>query len=157
MAFFGGFLAEGSTHPIFNALIFRHMKGVEVVHIWAKFLYVWFVVWEFSNFKCFGRSRKYYFRLTFGGFLAITPQNGVRYVWYLDHQCNTRQWVIYVTLFIVLLENGGNSARTLILWHIFRGFWFTPSYTLWVTPQFLVKWEVPLRCIIISIAFVVLK
>ena len=37
MAFFDGVLAEGPNHPIFNTLILGYMKGVEVVHIWAKF------------------------------------------------------------------------------------------------------------------------
>ena len=126
-----------------------------------SFMCAWFIVPEFSNLKWFRRSRKYNFRLTLGSFLAITPQNGVRYVSDLDQQCSTRQWFVYVTLFVVLLENVGNSAKKLILWHFLGFFWFTPFYTLWVMPNFLVKWEVSLKYIItvsfISIAFVVVK
>ena len=58
-------------------------------------------------------------------------------------------------------EKGQNSAKKLIFWVIFRDFLFTPSYALWVTPQFLVISKVSLRYIIIisfiSIAFVVVK
>ena len=38
-----------------------------------RFIYVSFVVPEFSNFEWFHSSRKYHFRLLLGGILAITP------------------------------------------------------------------------------------
>ena len=49
----------------------------------------------------------------------------------------------------------------MIFWLILRGFWFTPSYALWVTPQSSAKLNVLWRYIIvvsfISVAFVVVK
>ena len=102
-----------------------------------SFMCVWFIVPEFSNFKWFRRSRKYNFRLTLGSFLAITPQNGVRYVSDLDQQCSTRQWIVYVTFFVVLLENVGNSAKKLILWHFLGVFGLHPFTTYELCPIFL--------------------
>ena len=49
----------------------------------------------------------------------------------------------------------------MIFWLILRGFLFTPSYALWVTPQFSTKLNVLWRYIIvgsfISVAFLVVK
>ena len=136
MAFFDGVLAEGPNHPIFNTLILGYMKGVEWYISGPSFMCVWFIVPEFSNFKWFRRSRKYNFRLTLGSFLAITPQNGVRYVSDLDQQCSTRQWIVYVTFFVVLLENVGNSAKKLILWHFLGVFGLHPFTTYELCPIF---------------------
>ena len=47
------------------------------------------------------------------------------------------------------------------MWLVFRSFSTTPSFTLWITPQFLCKWKASWRYIIlvgfIGIAFVVVK
>ena len=49
----------------------------------------------------------------------------------------------------------------MIFWPILRGFWFTPSYALWVTPQSSATLNVLQRYIImvsfISVAFVIVK
>ena len=49
----------------------------------------------------------------------------------------------------------------MIFWLILRGFWFMPSYALWVTPQSSAKLNVLWRYIVvvsfISVAFVVVK
>ena len=63
--------------------------------------------------------------------------------------------------FHFILKNHLKLSQKLIFWLILRGFWFTPSYTLWVTPQSSAKLNVLWRYIIvvsfISVAFVVLK
>ena len=53
-----------------------------------SFIYVWFVVLEFWNLKCFHTSRKYNFRLFLGGFLDVTHWNVVKFVWNFDQWCN---------------------------------------------------------------------
>ena len=42
-----------------------------------SFIYVWFVVLEFWNFKCFHTNKKYNFRVLLGGFLDVTSWNVV--------------------------------------------------------------------------------
>ena len=81
MALFGSFLPAPHTHQFVDTLIFLYMKGLQVVHIWRSFIYVGFVALEFSNFKCFRKSRKGDFKLALGCFLAITPRNVVIFVW----------------------------------------------------------------------------
>ena len=59
------------------------------------------------------------------------------------------------------LEIYQNEAKKLIFWLILAGFWFTPSYALWFTPQSFVKLKVLWRYIIsvrfMSITFAVVK
>ena len=66
-----------------------------------------------------------------------------------------------ISFLIELLRNGGNSAKQQTLMLIFKGFLFTPSYTMWVAPQFFAYWKVPWRYIMLvsfmSIAFVVVQ
>ena len=61
----------------------------------------------------------------------------------------------------ILKKHPKSSQKTPIFWLILKGFWFTPSYALWVTPQSSAKLNVLLRYIIvvrfISVAFVVVK
>ena len=45
-----------------------------------SFIYVSFVVPEFSNLKCFRTSRKYLFWLLLGNFLEVTPLNVFKFV-----------------------------------------------------------------------------
>ena len=87
MAFSGGFWLHTPVplthywHPHF-----WYIKGIQLVHIWAKFHSVWFVVLEFWNFKCFHTSRRYNFRLLLGGFLDVTHCIVIKFV------CNFDQW-----------------------------------------------------------------
>ena len=78
MVFFGGFFYAPLTRPFIDTLSFWWIK----VQIWwyisgLNFIYVWFVVPKFSNFKRIRSSRKVDFRLLLGGFLTILPPNAV--------------------------------------------------------------------------------
>ena len=150
------------TRPFIDTLNFWWIK----VHIWwyisrLNFIYVWFVVPKFSNFKRIRSSRKVDFRQLLGGFLTILPPTAVKFFWDFDQSYNAQWCIRYVTVFIVLSRNSRNWAKKLNFWFIFRYFSFTPSYTLWVTSQFFTKWELSWRyktvVSLLSIAFVVVK
>ena len=58
-------------------------------HIYGpSFIYVWLVVLEFLNLKCFHTSREYNFRLLLGAFLDVTDWNVVKFVWNFEQWCN---------------------------------------------------------------------
>ena len=61
-------------------------------------------------------------------------------------------------VFYLFLKNTWNWAKKTIFWHILRGFWFTPSYALWVTPQscaiFSFLWRYIVVVSFITLAFV---
>ena len=125
-----------------------------------SFIYVWFVVLEFWNFKCFHTSRNYNVRLLRGGFLDVTHWNMVKFVWNLTSDalhCNASG---ILRFYFILKKNLKLSQKIDFLGH-FERFWFMPSYALWVTPQSSAKSNVLRRCIIvvsfISVAFVVVK
>ena len=101
---------------------------------------MWLVIPEFSNFKCYQRKRKYDLRLILGRFLVITPQNG-------EGEIGLKCWPVkqfqvgndICYNFNCTIKKWWKFSQKTIFRHIFRGFRFEPSYTLWVTPQFLVK------------------
>ena len=68
--------------------------------------------------------------------MAITAQIRKGWAQNLGLLCNTSESVIYVTIFIVLLRNGGNSVKKPTFRPIFRRFWFAPFYALRVTTNF---------------------
>ena len=64
-------------------------------------------------------------------------------------------------VFILFLRNNWNGAKNTIFWLILRGFSFTHSYVLRVTPQssakFNLLWRYMLVGSFISLAFVAVK
>ena len=57
--------------------------------------------------------------------------------------------------FDIVLKNRRNWPKNLILWLEFRSFWTTPSFAVWVSPQFLSKRKVSWRyTILVSFIFI---
>ena len=89
MAFSSEFLvapihpAHSLTSSCFGILkVFRrYISGL-------SFIYFWFVVLKFWNFKCFHTSRKFNFRLLLVGCSDATHWYVVKFVWNFDQWCN---------------------------------------------------------------------
>ena len=105
MEFSDGFwMRPPSTH-----LLTPSRFGILKVFRWyisgLSFIYVWSVVLEFWNFRCFHTSRQYNFRLLLGGFLNVTQWNVAIFVWNFDQWCNALWCIKHMKVFILFLKN----------------------------------------------------
>ena len=83
------------------------------------------------SFKCFRTSRNCHFRLLLIGFLIRIPQKQLTFFTTDEKQDAASD----MPQFFEILRNGRNCF-----------FLFTPSYTLWDTPQDFANWKTLLRC-----------
>ena len=150
------------TRLFIDTLIFWETKGVQVVHIWAKFHLRLTCSSRVFKFQMLSKHQKVWFQAGFGWlFVHNSPKFGqicLKYSpviqWNVMHQichafhCTIKKW-------------SKLSQKKLIFWLFLKGFQVTPSYAQWVTLEFLGKWKVSWRYIIlvsfISITFVVVK
>ena len=97
------FLVVLRIHPSpalwFTPSVFGKWKVLRWYIYQASFIYIGFVVPQFSMFKCLPTSRKYHFRLLLGGLLPITSPNLIKFVWNFHHWCNSKQCIKYVSFF----------------------------------------------------------
>ena len=146
------------TRPFIDTLIFVVLKIFSWYISGPSFTYVWFVV---LKFQMFSYSRRYNFRLLLDGFLDVTHWSIVKFIWNFDQWCNGTWCIRLVMVFILFLKNTWNWAKKPIFWLILRGFWFKPSYALWVTPQSAAKfnfsWGYILVAYFISLTFAAVK
>ena len=68
MAFFGGFLDAFPFHPFIYTLIFWYVKGIQEVHIWAKFHSS-----QVFKFQMFSYQQKVPFQDASGWFFGGNP------------------------------------------------------------------------------------
>ena len=70
MAFFGSFLHAPPAALRHIPLDFGKRKLLRWCIYHVTFIYIWLIIPEFSNFKCFHTSRKYHFRVPSGWFFG---------------------------------------------------------------------------------------
>ena len=80
MALSGGFMDAAPTRPFINTLMFCIFKVFRWYTSGPSFTYVWFLVLEFLDLKCFHTTRKYNFRLLLSVFLNVTHWNVLKFV-----------------------------------------------------------------------------
>ena len=144
------------THSFFGIwkVFRRYISG-------RRFIYVSFVVPEFSNFKWFRSSRKYHFKLPLGGFLAITPLkcSQILLKFWPVMQCKVMHDIGHG--FYCTIKKWSKLGKKTDFLTQFCRFLVSPSYALSFRPQSSAKLKVLWRYIIvvsfISIAFVVAK
>ena len=105
MVFFGDFLdAPPPTHR-FTPPFLGKGKVLRWYLSGPSLMCMWFVVPNFSNFKCFGRRKRHDFRLIWGCFYHYSPKWGqiglkswpvmqyhlVNHICY-NFYCNTKEW-----------------------------------------------------------------
>ena len=73
MAFFGGFLDTPPSHPFIYTLIFWYMKGIQEVHIWAKFHLCLISSSRVFKFQMFSYQQKVPFQAASGWFFGGNP------------------------------------------------------------------------------------
>ena len=77
----------------------------------VSFISIAYVVAKLWICKCCPGTRKVDFRLLLGGFLGITPPNGVRFVWNLDQWCSATQGITCHKILYKILKDGGEEAK----------------------------------------------
>ena len=105
IAFSGDFLDAAPPIHSLTPSCFGKLKVFRWYISGPSFIYAWFVVLEFWNFKCFNTSRKYNFRLLLGGFLEVTHWNMVKLVWNFDQWYNELYCIRHILVFILFLQN----------------------------------------------------
>ena len=139
---------------------FCYISGIQMIQIWAKFHLCLICSFEISNVFIPAEGTTFNLRLLLGGVLDVTPWNLVKFVWSF-HQWLMQHNASVMVVLIFFLKSTRNWARKTIFWLILRGFWFTPSYALWITPQssakFNLLWRYILMISFISLAFVAVK
>ena len=102
----------------------RLFFGILKVFRWCisgtSFIYVWFAVHKFWNFKCFHTSRKYNFRLLLVGFIDVTHRNVVKFIWNFEQWCNATWCTKHVTVFILFLKKPEIEQKNSFLAHFDR-------------------------------------
>ena len=73
MAFFGGFLDVPPSHLFIYTLIFWYMKGIQEVHIWAKFHLCLICSSRVFKFQMFSYQQKVPFQAASGWFFGGNP------------------------------------------------------------------------------------
>ena len=132
------------------------------MHILGKFHWYWICSSRVLIFRCFCTSRSCHFRLLLGVFwLELLKMLSVLFRIFTSDDMQDFQDDASDMLWIILKYYGWNCAKKLIFWLNLRGFLFTPSDTLWVTPKDFSKWKTLLRYILvvsfIRIVYVIVK
>ena len=114
--------------PIHWNPYFGFIKGIQLVHIYAKFHLCLICSSPVLKFQMF--SKEDIILGCFWGSFNVTHWNVVTFVWNFDQWCNVPQCIRHRMVSILLLQNTWNWVRKPIIWLILRGFWFMPSYAL---------------------------
>ena len=129
-ALFQRFFPHALLQPVGDAPIFCQIKGLMEIYNRAKFHEYSICGFQVMNVQMFSEQQKIPFLGALGWFFG---HNSPKYSQILF------RFGTYITVFDTVLKIRRNQPKNLILWLVFRSFWTTPSFAVWVTLQYLGK------------------